>query len=368
MNLDKDGSLEVRLKTPLGATRLEIGFTAGPGVTALFGPSGAGKTSILRAIAGLLRPEEGLIRFCGQTLLDTGAGIAVSPHRRGFGVVFQEARLFPHLSVRRNLRYGAVFFQAGLRPDPAAFARIVDLLGIAPLLGRAPRHLSGGERQRVAIGRALLANPRLLLMDEPLAALDENRRGEILPYLERLRDETRVPILYVSHSVAEVARLADQVVLIDRGRVAGAGPAAETLGRASLMAGASSRERGVVLEGRVAGAQPETGVTTVEIAGARLRLAEEGLAPGAAVRLRIAARDVMLSLRPVEGISALNSLPMRIAGLTPLDGRTMEVRLEQAGGLHLLAHVTTVSAQALGLAVGLEVHALVKSVALDHFR
>ena len=361
-------SLDVRLKTPLGAMMLDIGFHAGAGVTALFGPSGAGKTSVLRAIAGLLRPEEGLIRLSGETLLDTSAGIALAPHRRGFGVVFQEARLFPHLSVRRNLGYGAVFSRERARPDPTQFARVVDLLGIAPLLERAPRHLSGGERQRVAIGRALLSNPRLLLMDEPLAALDEARRGEILPYLERLRDETRVPIVYVSHSIAEVARLADHVVLIDRGRVAGAGPAAETLGGASLLAGASPRERGVVLDGRVARAQPEQGVTAVEIAGSRLRLAEEGLKPGMAVRLRIAARDVMLALHPVEGISALNSLPMHIVSLTPLDSRTVEVRLEQKGGLHLLAHVTTVSARALRLTEGLQLQALVKSVALDHFR
>ncbi|OLP60945.1 molybdenum ABC transporter ATP-binding protein [Xaviernesmea oryzae] len=357
-------SLDVRLKTRLGTVVLDVDFSAGDGVTALFGPSGAGKTSVLRAIAGLTTPRDGLIRLGGETLLDTAHGLSVAPHRRGFGVVFQEARLFPHLSVRRNLRFGSFFNKA--KTTRAEFDHIVALLGIGPLLSRAPRHLSGGERQRVAIGRALLSAPRLLLMDEPLAALDEARRAEILPYLERLRDETRIPILYVSHSVAEVSRLADKVVLIDNGHVVGAGPAAETLSGASLLHGAPLRERGVVLEGRIATAQDEEGVTAVELGPTtRLRLAQEGLLPGSRVRLRIAARDVMLALKPVEGISALNSLPMRIVALHPRENRTMDVVLAGQEGLQLLAQITRVSAKALALSEGMEVQALIKSVALD---
>ncbi len=202
--------------------RLDVAFTAPAGVTALFGRSGAGKTTVVNAVAGLLRPAEGRVTVDGETLLDTARGVSVPRHRRRVGYVFQEGRLFPHLSVRQNLAFGGWFAPRGApRPD---FDHVVDLLGIEPLLARRPGLLSGGEKQRVAIGRALLAAPAPALMDEPLAALDAARKDEILPYLERLRDETRTPILYVSHALPEVARLATTIVALDAGRVARAAP------------------------------------------------------------------------------------------------------------------------------------------------
>lgn len=204
-------TLTVNIRHRLGAFALDAAFTAEGGVTALFGRSGSGKTSLIRSIAGLIHPDHGHVALDGRVLTDTDQNIFVPRHRRRFGYVFQEARLFPHLSVRHNLGYGRWF--APKTTDRDDFDSVVDLLGLGPLLERRPGKLSGGEKQRVAIGRALLSNPRLLLMDEPLAALDEERKAEILPYLERLRDETKIPIVYVSHAIAEVARLASRVVL-----------------------------------------------------------------------------------------------------------------------------------------------------------
>lgn len=201
-------TLIVEAKQRLGAFSLDAAFTSERGVTALFGRSGSGKTSMIRIIAGLARPDEGRVVLDGEVLTETATGILVAKHRRRFGYVFQEARLFPHLSIRANLSYGRWF--AARPAHSESFDHIVDLLGIETLLERSPSKLSGGEKQRVAIGRALLSSPRLLLMDEPLAALDDARKAEILPYLQRLRDETDIPIVYVSHSIAEVAQLANQ--------------------------------------------------------------------------------------------------------------------------------------------------------------
>ena len=208
--------IEANLSTSRGAFSLVAAFTAGRGITALFGPSGAGKSTVLNLIAGLTRLDEGYIRVDGTVFADTSLGISLPVHRRRIGYVFQDALLFPHLDVRRNLVYGRRFAPAEVKSD---FSQIVDLLGIAHLLERKPATLSGGERQRVAIGRALLTDPRLLLMDEPLAALDIDRKAEVIPYIERLRDELGLPILYVSHAIDEVARLADRVIVLDRGRI-----------------------------------------------------------------------------------------------------------------------------------------------------
>lgn len=220
-------TVEVALRQRLGAFRLDLAFTSAARVTALFGPSGSGKTSVVNAVAGLSRPDVGFVRVDGATLVDTKAGVFVPPHRRRIGVVFQEARLFPHLTVRQNLLFGRWF--APREERAGDLAQVVEMLGIGPLLKRRPGALSGGETQRVAIGRALLASPRLLVMDEPLASLDDARKQEILPYLERLRDEARVPIVYVSHSRAEVARLAGEVVLLEDGRIVGQGTPGEVL-------------------------------------------------------------------------------------------------------------------------------------------
>lgn len=224
-------SLEIALRHRLGAFSLDLAFLSEAGVIALFGPSGSGKTSVVNAIAGLLRPDSGRVVVDGATVLDTKAGVFVPPHRRRVGLVFQDARLFPHLTVRQNLVFGRWFTpRAERRGD---LDHVVALLGIGHLLKRRPAGLSGGERQRVAIGRALLASPRLLVLDEPLASLDEARKQEILPYLERLRDEARVPIVYVSHSREEVARLAGEVVLLEEGRIVGRGAPGEVLARPS---------------------------------------------------------------------------------------------------------------------------------------
>jgi molybdate transport system ATP-binding protein len=210
--------LEVALRHQQGAFTLDIAFRTDSGATALFGPSGSGKTTVLNAIAGLLRPERGRIVFDGRVMLDTAANIFVPPWRRQVGYVFQDGRLFPHITVRHNLLFGRFFARRRRRHDGMTFERVVDLLGIEHILSRRPLNLSGGERQRVAIGRALLAEPCMLLMDEPLAALDAARKSEILPVLERLRDVARVPILYVSHDVAEVSRIANNVIVLENGR------------------------------------------------------------------------------------------------------------------------------------------------------
>jgi molybdate transport system ATP-binding protein len=213
--------LAVDVEKKLGALQLAVRFEAAGGATALFGPSGAGKTSVVNMIAGLLTPDRGAIALNGTTLFDAAAGIDVPPHRRHIGYVFQEGRLFPHLSVRQNIDYGRRM--SGHPRNAEEFARIVELLGIGPLLDRRPRLLSGGERQRVAIGRALLMRPRLLLLDEPLASLDSGHKHEILPFLVRLRDEAKVPMVYVSHTAAEVRRIATTVVRLDAGRVTASG-------------------------------------------------------------------------------------------------------------------------------------------------
>ena len=228
-------SVEIAVRHRLGNFSLDAGFTAGPGITAVFGPSGSGKTSLINAVAGLFRPAEGRIAVAGRVLFDGASRTFVPAHRRRIGYVFQEGRLFTHMTVRQNLLYGRWFCPAAERRE--TLGHIVELLGIGGLLDRRPGNLSGGEKQRVAIGRALMASPQLLLMDEPLASLDDARKAEILPYLERLRDELGVPAIYVTHAADEVHRLAATVVLMADGKVAAVGTPAEVLGRTSLTTG-----------------------------------------------------------------------------------------------------------------------------------
>lgn len=250
-------SLSVQISHAFPGFSLKVEFTAPPGVTALFGRSGAGKTTLVNAVAGLLKPDRALIAVDGTTLTDTARGLILPPHQRNIGYVFQDARLFPHLSVGGNLDYGRRFAPRDARPDAARFDEIVTLLGIGALLDRRPGALSGGEKQRVALGRALMSGPRLLLLDEPLSALDEARKAEILPYLERLR-ALSVPILYVSHSLPEITRLANHVVMLEAGRVTASGPVADILSDPASAA-ALGRETGALLEARVA-AQDLTGL------------------------------------------------------------------------------------------------------------
>ena len=354
--------LEVDIAHRLAAFELDIHFRTGRGLTALFGRSGAGKTSVVNAIAGLIRPERGRIVVDGSVLIDTERGIRVPAHRRRVGYVFQEGRLFPHLTVRQNLLFGRWFARDSA--PASCLDDVVDLLGIAPLLERRPGRLSGGEKQRVAIGRALLASPRLLLMDEPLAALDAGRKDEILPYLERLRDQASVPIVYVSHSVAEVTRLANTIVLISDGRVRAVGPVQEVMGRAELYPLAGRFEAGAILAVRVAAHDARWRLTELTGAFGKLMVPLLDAPIGTALRVRIRARDVILALTPPIGISALNVLAGWVEALVPIEEGALEVEV-RLGGERLLARVTRRSGEALGLVPGRQVFAVIKTVAID---
>jgi molybdate transport system ATP-binding protein len=355
--------LEVDIEHRLADFSLDIHFRVGRGLTALFGRSGAGKTSVVNAIAGLLHPRRGRIVVDGSTLLDTERGICAPMHKRRVGYVFQEDRLFPHLTVRQNLTFGRWFAPARER-RAARIDEVVDLLGISDLLDRRPGRLSGGEKQRVAIGRALLTSPRLLLMDEPLASLDARRKDEILPHLERLRDQARVPIVYVSHSIAEVTRLATTIVLLSAGRVHAVGPIQEVMGRAELYPLAGRLEAGAVLAVRISEHDARWNLTELTGAFGKLTVPRLGVPVGTALRVRIRARDVILAKTPPAGISALNVLAASVERLVPIEEGALEVQL-RLGGERLLARVTRRSGAALGLAVGCEVFAVVKTVAID---
>src|SRR5438270_13273119 len=355
--------LEVDIEHNLADFLLDIHYRAGRGLTALFGRSGAGKTSVVNAIAGLLRPRRGRIAIDGAVLLDTEHGICVPTHRRRIGYVFQEGRLFPHLTVRQNLLFGRWFAPARER-RATNLDDVVDLLGIAPLLDRRPGRLSGGEKQRIAIGRALLASPRLLLMDEPLASLDARRKDEILPYLERLRDEARVPIVYVSDSIAEVTRLATTIVLISAGRVHAVGPVQEVMGRAELYPLAGRFEAGAVLGVRITAHDPRWNLTQLTGDFGKLMVPHLDAPVGTALRVRIRARDLILAVARPTGISALNVLSAEVERLVPIEEGALEVQL-RLGGERLLARVTRRSGEALGLASGSPVFAVIKTVAID---
>ncbi|MBF0180761.1 MAG: molybdenum ABC transporter ATP-binding protein [Magnetococcales bacterium] len=330
----------------------------GQGITALFGHSGAGKTTLLRAIAGLERIPGGRLVVNGE--IWQYQGYFLPTHRRPLGYVFQEASLFPHLAVRGNLEYG--MRRVGGR-DVSRMAEIIDLLGIGALLDRKPDRLSGGERQRVAIARALLTRPRLLLMDEPLAALDQERKNEILPYLEQLHAELSIPVFYVSHSPDEVARLADHLVVLDGGRVAGCGPLTDMLARldAPIRLG---EDAGVVLEAMVAERDAEWHLARVDFVGGQLWVRDRGLSVGTPARIRILARDVGLALERVTGTSIINVFAATVTGVAE-EGHPAHrlVRLD-AGGAPLLARVTARSVAALRLAPGVPVQAMIKAVAL----
>jgi molybdate transport system ATP-binding protein len=355
--------IDVDIELPLGRFALAARFASDAGVTALFGRSGAGKTTVIDCIAGLRRPARGRIAVAGEVLFDSAAGIDVPRHRRRVGYVFQDARLFPHLTVRRNLLYGR-WFRRGRGAGPG-LDEVVDLLGIEHLLARRPGALSGGERQRVAVGRALLAAPRLLLMDEPLASLDERRKDEILPYLERLRREGRVPIVYVSHSLDEVARLAETVVLLSEGRVVATGPVAEVLARLDLRPATGRAEAGAILDGVVAAHDAAYDLTTVRVAGQAVLVPRLDAAVGDRVRLRVRARDVALARAPQDGTSIRNQLRGRIAAIEREAGAFAEASVDLGGGQLLRARLTRLSADELRLAPGVEVTALLRVAAVE---
>jgi len=349
-------SLDVDVESQRGTFRLAARFTTQPGVTALFGRSGSGKTTLVDIVGGLVKPQRGRIAVDGQVLLDTERRVFVPKHRRHIGYVFQDSRLFPHFSVQQNLLYGR-WFQRGEGGASADLASIVELLGIGHLLQRRPDSLSGGEKQRVAIGRALLSHPKLLLMDEPLASLDEQRRAEILPYIERLRDTAGIPILYVSHSVAEVARLATTVVMLAEGKVTAVGPVVDILPLADASDGGS------VVEAKVVRHDETFQLTTLASPAGELQVPRLTAEPGTKVRAYIRSRDVMLALQPPQEISALNVLTGTVAEISP-SGAQADVRLD-CNGVSLIARLTTKSVQRLALAPGRPVHAVIKSVSFE---
>ncbi|MDE1145493.1 MAG: molybdenum ABC transporter ATP-binding protein [Azospirillaceae bacterium] len=358
-------SLELDVALRQGAFDLQAQVTAGPGLTVLFGQSGSGKSTLIDLVAGLRRPDRGRIVMGGVPLVDTSAGLWLPPHRRRVGYVFQEARLLPHLTVRQNLLYGRWFARRHLTADAPTLEGVADLLGIAPLLARRPAALSGGEKARVALGRALLAAPRILLMDEPLAALDERRKAEILPYLERLRDQVGLPILYVTHAVAEVARLATTVVMVDQGRVRAIGTPAALWSRPDLMDMTGGAEAGALLDA-VVGQTTVDGLARLSTAAGEILVPHlpPHLKPGMPTRLRLPARDVLLSDRPPQGLSALNILSGIATEVREEADGTRTVRLECLG-TPVLARLTRTSTQALDIAPGRPLWAIVKAVALD---
>jgi molybdate transport system ATP-binding protein len=359
--------IEVDVQKRLGAFELAAQFTApSTGITALFGRSGAGKTTLVNALAGLIRPDRGRIAIDDEILFSAADGIDRPPERRRLGYVFQEGRLFPHYSVRANLRYG---MPRGESRDPTlSFEAVVELLRLEPLLRRRPHNLSGGEKQRAAIGRALLADPRLLLMDEPLASLDLAHRAEILPFIEELRDRLRIPIVYVSHAMEEVVRLADTLVLMSEGRVAAVGTVEDLTSRLDLRPLTGRFEAGAVIRASVAGSDLVFGLTELSFPGGRLRVPHLGLPLGTPVRARIRARDVALALERPQGLSILNVFAGRVVEIAADQGPMVDVRLDIGKPdrpVVLWARITRRSTHDLRLEVGKPLHALVKSVALD---
>ncbi|WP_436399038.1 molybdenum ABC transporter ATP-binding protein [Roseobacter sp. S98] len=351
--------LELALTQEFDGFSLDVSFEAPRGITVLFGRSGTGKTSIINAVAGLLRPTTGRATINGRTLFDTERAIWIPPHRRRVGYIFQEGRLFPHLTVRQNLLYGRRFAPANAHHEKPE--NVIDMLGIGHLLDRRPALLSGGEKQRVAIGRALLSAPEILLADEPLAALDTRRKAEILPYFERIRDELAVPVLYVSHSASEVARLATTVVAIEAGRVTGIGPAQAVLSDPGVTP-LGVRSAGAMMTARLVRHHAD-GLSELDAGGLPLLLPRIDQEPGKMLRVRIEAQDVMIATTHPKDISALNVLPAVLTELRQGDGPGVLARLD-AGGNTILARITRRSCDALGLRTGMQVFAVIKAVSV----
>ncbi len=359
-------TISARYAGTLGRFRLDVAFEAPMrGITALFGPSGCGKTTILRCVAGLNRLPGRLV-VDGDLWQDHATGRFREPYRRPVGYVFQEASLFPHLSARGNLLYGRRRALKTGAADEIRLDDVVDLLGIAALLDRATGALSGGERQRVALGRALLTQPRLLLMDEPLAALDRMTKEEILPYFEALHASLSIPVFYVSHDISEVERLADHLVLLDAGRVVAAGPLHELLSDTRLPI-ARSREASTVLETRVGGFDPDDGLTALDVDGETLLVPGRIGEKGGIRRVRIAATDVSLAVDRPPQTTIVNIVPVRVKAIEPLDQAQINVVLtigHRDGGRKLLARVTRRAQRVLGFGPGQDVYAQIKAVSL----
>ena len=357
-------SLDLDIQLRQGNFSLTARLATEARVVGLFGPSGAGKSTLLRVIAGLTRPASGHVAINGRTVFDAARGIHIPPHRRRLGVVFQQPRLFAHLNVAHNLTYGRWFARHRVTRD--RFRQVVDMLDIGDLLARRTAALSGGEAQRVAIGRALLAEPDMLLLDEPLAALDVARRAEVLPYIERLSAETRLPMVFVSHQLDELLRLANRfVAVVAEGRVTFAGDTAEFLARPELLGDTGRQEAGRLLGARVAYHLPDSGLTQLTLGQQALYVPALGQhAPGETVSVHVRALDVIIARDAPEAMSALNRLSATIVALNDTaDGQGVALHLDVAGQ-RLDARITQRSAQMLRLSAGDSVIAIVKSLAL----
>ncbi|MEP7061905.1 MAG: molybdenum ABC transporter ATP-binding protein [Betaproteobacteria bacterium] len=355
--------IDVDIEQHLGDFLLQVKFRANAPVVGVFGRSGAGKSSLVNAIAGVTTPRRGHVRVNGETLFDSARRINLSPPARRVGYVFQDSLLFPHLSVNANLKYGH-----RLRTKATHFIapeRVIDVLGLGALLQRRPDTLSGGERQRVAIGRALLAQPRILLLDEPLAALDVPRRTEILDYVERLHGEFGIPIIYVSHSVPEITRLADAVVVVSDGRCLAVGDVDEIMGRLDLKPYTGRYEAGAVIGTTVIAHDAGDQLTTLGFAGGELIVPRLDAGLGARVRARIRARDVSLAVQRPTGISILNVLAGRVTAISDESGSVVDIQVA-VGDITLTARITQRSRAALDIHVHQAVFALVKAVSFDH--
>ncbi len=353
--------LEVAVRCQRGKFVLDVAFAAPtPGIIALFGRSGAGKSTLVNILAGLLPTDRGSIVLDGECLTDTARQVDLPAERRGIGYVFQDARLFPHLTVADNLRYG---LRRSQRPVKIEYPRVLELLGLGTLAGRRPHQLSGGERQRVALGRALLAQPRMLLLDEPLASLDQARREELLPYLETLRDQAQIPMVYVSHQFEEIVRLATFVVVLDRGQVQSAGDLPAVALDPALRHIAGPEAVGAILRGHVASVDSTAGLANVQIGSQRLAVENDSLAVGDAVRLQLLARDLILATSEPTGLSVRGVLRGTIKSLQPDGERATLVAIDVEDRV-LLARVTAGASRDLALRAGLPIWVLVKAVAL----
>lgn len=354
--------IEVDVRLQVGAFSLDVAFANGAGVTALFGQSGSGKSLTLSIIAGLIKPDAGCVRLDGDTLVDVATGVFVPVSRRRIGLVFQDSNLFPHLSVKQNLLYGRWFAPGGERRID--FDAVVETLGIANLVSRSPTRLSGGERQRVAIGRALLSCPRLLLLDEPLAALDMQRKLEILPLIERIRDEFDVPIIYVSHAVEEVLRLASRVVIIDAGRVTSVGEPAEAFNRIAGAPAANRFDRSSILAATVEETSVAHGLTKLNHPAGTIWVAGSAGNCGSLARVIVKATDVILSRVLPQEISTRSILSGKVANIQ-FDGAIATIEIELKDDGRLLATITRGALEDLALKRGSYVYALFKTAALD---
>lgn len=331
-----------------------------PGVVALFGRSGCGKTTLVNIISGLLDPDEGRVELDGVVLTDTRQRIRVPVERRRIGYVFQDARLFPHLGVLANLRYGER--RAAKEARAIGLDEVLALLGLEPLLGRRTQQLSGGERQRVALGRALLSQPRLLLLDEPLAGLDVARREEVLPYLERLRDKLSIPMVFVSHQLDEILRLATHVALMEAGEVVAAGTLSDISLRPELRAIVGPEGVGAVIDGIVAHVDAKHGMADVQLGRGVLHISVPEAHVGARIRIQLLARDIILATEPPRALSVRNALEGVISELSDDVGQAILVKVDIGAGAAVLSRVTRHAMEALGLRVGLPVWVLVKAV------